>query len=196
MCTQPPCPQLSSATACRALVLEPVTLDDVGRLRLEVGVVRRHVAGRPMRPQVRLAPDPLHDVLDHADVGGEATAGPVSRAVRRWALRGGQHENPHPRRQLPRRPAAVAVGRALHAVLHEPPAPLGDGRPRHVQLRLHRSCGDALGEEQHDLGALDQSRGQAVRAGDLLKVIGLCVGQMNRLSFKGHIYVRRRQWPH
>ncbi len=39
-----------------------VETDDVGGLRLEVGVVRRHVAGQPVRPQVRLAPDPLYDV--------------------------------------------------------------------------------------------------------------------------------------
>ena len=51
-----------------------------------------------------------------------------------------------------------------------------------VELRLHRPCGNALGEEQHDLGPLDESRGQGLRAGDLLEVIALCVGQMNRLS--------------
>ena len=73
----------------------------------------------------------------------------------------------------------MTVRQALYAVLEEPPAPLGDGRTRDVELRLHRPCGNALGEEQHDLGALDEFRWQGVRAGGLLEVIALCVGQMN-----------------
>ena len=158
------------------------------------GVVRRHAAGQPVRPQVRLAPDALYDVLAHVEMGREAPAGPLRRAVRRRAPRGRQHPGAHACSQLPGRPAPVAVGQAFHAVLQEPPAPLGDGRSRHVELRLHRSCGDAIGEEHHDLGALDEPCGQGVRPGDLLEVIALRVGQMNRLSSKG-IYAERRQ-PH
>ncbi len=170
-----------------------VETDDVGGLRLEVGVVRRHIAGQPVWPHVRLAPNPLYDVLVHAEVGREAAARPVGRPVGRRAACGGQQAGAQPHRQLPPRPAPVTVRQALHAVLQEPPTPLGDGRTRDVEPRLHRPCGNALGEEQHDLGALDESRGQGVRAGDLLEVIALYVGQMNRLSFKGHI--RRRRQP-
>ena len=78
----------------------------------------------------------------------------------------------------------MTVRQALHAVLNEPPPPLGDGRSRDIEFRLHRPCGNALGEEQHDLGALDESRRQGVRAGDLLEVIALYVGHMNRLSLQ------------
>ena len=69
--------------------------------------------------------------------GGEAPAGPVRRPVRRPAPRGRRHPGAHPRCQLPARPAPVAVGPALHAVLQEPPAPLGDGRPRPNRARLY-----------------------------------------------------------
>ena len=44
--------------------------DNVGRLRLEVGVGRGHVAGQPMGRQVGLAPDTLHDILAHTEVSG------------------------------------------------------------------------------------------------------------------------------
>ena len=52
-----------------------VETDDVGGLRLEVGVVRRHVAGQPVRPQVGLAPNTLDDVLADTEMGGEAATG-------------------------------------------------------------------------------------------------------------------------
>ena len=129
----------------------------------------------------------------HLEVRREATARPVRRPVRRRAACGGQHPGAQPCRQLPRWPAPVTIRQTLHAVLQEPPAPLRDGRSRDVELHLHRPCGNALGEEQHDLGALDESSGQGVRAGDLLEIIALCVAHMNRLSFKGHI--RRRRQP-
>ena len=97
--------------------------DDVGRLRLEVGVGGRHVARQPVRSQIGLAPDALDDVLAHPEMSRQAPAGPMRRPVRRWAPCSGQHPSPHPRRQLPRRSTPVAVGRALHAVLQEPTAP-------------------------------------------------------------------------
>ena len=73
------------------------------------------------------------------------------------------------------------------------PSPLGDGRTGDIELGGHGSCAHAVGEEQHDLGALDEFGRQGARAGDLFEVTALRVGQMNRLSFKGHI--PRRQQP-
>lgn len=57
-----------------------VETDDVSGLRLDVGVVRRHIAGQPVWPHVRLAPDPLYDVLVHAEMGRETAARPVRRS--------------------------------------------------------------------------------------------------------------------
>ena len=137
------------------------------------GSVRRHVAGQPVGPQVGLPPDALYDVLVLAEAGRETAPRPVRRPVRRGAACGDQPAGAQAHRQLPPRPAPVTVRQALHAVLQQLPAPLGDGRTRDVELRLHRPRGHALGEEQHDLGALDESRKQGVRAGDLLEVIAL-----------------------
>ena len=54
-----------------------VESDDVGGLRLEVGVVGRHIARQPVRAQFGLLPDALYDILAHAEMGGKAPAGPV-----------------------------------------------------------------------------------------------------------------------
>ena len=107
----------------------------------EVGVCGDHVAREPTGPQVGLAPNALHDVLAHTEVDCDAAARPLRCPTRRWTSRGGQHPPAHPRRQLPRPPASVPVQPAFHAVLHEPAAPRGDGRTRHVKIRPHGSCG-------------------------------------------------------
>ena len=51
------------------------------RRPVEVGVVRRQVAGEPVRPRGRLAPDPLCDVPAHTEVGGQALAGDLLEFV-------------------------------------------------------------------------------------------------------------------
>ena len=167
-----------------------VEADDVGRLRLEVRVVRGHVAGQPMRSQVCFAPDALHHVLAHAQVGGQAAAGPVRRPVRRRAARGGQHPGTHTGGQLPRRPPGIVARQAIHAALEKPPAPLRDDRARDLELRGHRPCRNAVGEQQHDLGALHEAGRQGTRAGNFLKIIALVGRQMNRSSFKWHICLK------
>ena len=87
-----------------------VELDDVSRLGVEVGVVGRHLARQPARPQVCLPPDALYDVLVHGEVGIEAAERLVRRPVGRRAAAGrvacgGQHAGAQPHRQLPPRPA-------------------------------------------------------------------------------------------
>ena len=160
-------------------------------LGLEVGVGRSHVARQPMGPQVSLSPDALDQVLAHTEVRGKATAGPVRRPVRWRAAGGRQHPGAYARCQLPRCTSRVVARQALHAVLQEAAAPLGDGRARDVEFRGHGPCRNTLGEKQHDLGTLHEPGRQGVRACKLLELIALGSGQMNRLSFKGHIPRRR-----
>jgi hypothetical protein len=145
-----------------------------------------------MGPEVSFAPHALDQVLRQTEVGGKAAAGPVRRAIRRRAARGGQYSGAYACGQLPRRTSRVLARQALHAVLQEAAAPLGDGRARDVELGGHGPCRNALGEEQHDLGALNKPGRQDVRACDLFELIALDGGQTNRLSFKWHMPIRRQ----
>ena len=138
-----------------------------------------------MGSQVGFAPDALYGVLAHAEVGGEAAARPVCgplRGGRRVAASTGARTRAVNFHGAPPR---VPARQALNAFLEERPAPLGDGRAADIELGGYGSNRHAVGEEQHDLGALYELGGECARAGKLLEVLALCVGQMNQLSFKG-----------
>ena len=156
-----------------------------GRCRWRAASGQRRPS-RSMEPQVGLAPDALYDVLAHSRVGlrgADRTSGWSRPAAGVW-WRPAPGREPV-RYQLPRCASPVAARQALDAVLKEAPAPLGDGRAGDIELRHHGARGNAVGKEQHDLRALDEFGGQGAKTGDLLKVIALRVGQMNRLSLEG-----------
>ena len=141
-----------------------VEIDYVSRLGLEVGLVRRHVARQAARPAGRPPPDPLYDVLVDTHVGrggGGTTSGrPVRRRV--WRPARGRAAVP------PASTAAAAGDSSSGPPRRAPEAGAATRRwsvERDVELRLHRPSGNALGEVQLDLGALDESRGHGVRAG-------------------------------
>ena len=152
-----------------------VEADDVGRLRLEVRVVRHHVAGEPMGLQVCFAPDALHEILTHARAGGEAAAGPVRRPVRRRAARRGQHPGTHTCGQLPRRPPGIVAPQAVHVTLQRPPAPLRDGRARDVELRRSTGALPALHAEERFVSRRRRVRARPVGAA-LLSLYRVCDG--------------------
>ena len=145
------------AEHCRVTRQVEVEAAAVGRGRLEVRALRGHVTREPMGLPVGVAPDALHHVLSHAQVGREAAAGPVRP-------RGGcQQPATRTAGQLPRRAPGIVAPQAVRAPLQEPPAWLRDGRAGDVAHRGHGSCRNPGRQERQDRRAPHEA-GQSVRA--------------------------------
>ena len=135
----------------RVLWRVQIQADDLGRLGLEVRIVRGHVAFEPMRSQRVLAPDARHHHVRDLELCRQLSRAPVSRPVERLALDAPLQDARLQRRrqgrgQLPGVPAEQA-GQALG---HEALAPAINEAVRAVQLVANRRPGVPRIEQQNE----------------------------------------------
>ena len=85
----------------RVLQRVQVQTDDVGRLVLEVRIVRRHVPRQTVGLEPRPSPDLRHGHVGDTELPSHLSRGPVRRAVRRRLSSHRKHARFHPRRDHP-----------------------------------------------------------------------------------------------
>ena len=163
-----------------------VEADDVCGLALEVGVVGGHVALEAMRLDVGLAPNAVHEILADAEMLGEFAAGPMGGTVGGLVTGGAKYPGAQPRRKLRGRLAGAMRFEPVEAALEEALFPARDGRRSRVELFLDGVVGEAVGEQQQDLGAQHEAGGQRLRARNLVELSALLEVQLNGFAFKRH----------
>ncbi len=144
--------------------------DDGADLLDEEGIGGEREVLLPVGLDLERGPDALDRGLRHAGGRGHGTAGPVRAAVGGSGL----ERLPQPRHEglvreaaRPSRPGLVV--QAHEALGAEALAPLADRLAADAEPLGHRLVVQALGAQQHDLGAAHQARGQAARAGQHLE---------------------------
>jgi len=148
----------------RRIEIEP---DDVGRLALEVRIVRRHVALQTMRLKTGFAPDEMNHRLAHAELVAELAAGPMRRTVARFAAGGVEDSGPRLGSEFAWRLPGALGFQAVESGLEEAPLPLADRTRRGVEFVDDLAVGPAVGQQQHDLGSKNKARRQRLRVADV-----------------------------
>ena len=140
-----------------------VKADDVADLLDEEGIGGELEVLLPMGLEVERGPEALARGLRDPGGGGHGTAGPVRSAVGRLGL----ERLPHQRHDGVVRDGARSSQTAfvVEALAAEAFAPLADRLATDTEPLGHRRVVQALGAQEHDLGAAHQTRGQAARPG-------------------------------
>ena len=103
-----------------------IQANHVGGLRLEVGIVRLHVALEAVGLEARALPRLRDEVVMNLQHASQLPGTPVRTAVGRWLLGLGQHTRFHRRGQHRRRLPAVARAQPLETGRQKTPAPAID----------------------------------------------------------------------
>lgn len=164
-----------------------IETDDVGRLAFEVGIVGSHVALQTMGLEIGFAPDAMNEVLADAEFVGEFTAGPMSGAVAGLAAGGVENLGAQAGGKFPGRLSGPMGFESVKAVLEETFLPLADGGRGSVEFVGDGLIGEALGQQQYDLGPRHEAGGQRLRAGNFLELGTLSGLQSDLTTFKRHI---------
>jgi hypothetical protein len=134
--------------------------DDVLDLLGEGGVVRALEAAHPVRLQAMLLPDPLDGAQRDPDRVSQGATSPMGDLSRRLgtAERKNLSDSAGGMGCLAGRAGLVAQ-EAIHTLLGVALLPAPDGGPADPRLLGDLQDGEALGREQHDVGALNVLEG-------------------------------------
>ena len=159
-----------------------VEANDVADLLDEEGIGRELEVLLPMGLEVERGPEALDRGLGDPGGLGHGTAGPVRAAVGGLGLErlpdqchdGVVRDGARPSR-------AVLVVEAHEALGTEALAPLADRLAADADPFRHRRIVQALGTQEHDLGAAHQARGQAARPSQRLEFLARILADCKRL---------------
>src|ERR1700730_5795777 len=128
--------------------------DHVGRLGLEIGVVRSHVALEAMRLQTRPGPNSSHPHVRDAEVSGQLAAAPVGASVGRRLAGGSQNLSLQPVSLRSRVSSPVSGIEAVQSLGQETRAPEPDETLTAVKLVFDLGVGTTIGQEEHEARSL------------------------------------------
>jgi hypothetical protein len=128
-----------------------VEANDIGGLRLEVWIGRRHVPSKPVRLQARSGPDARHHHVTDPHHPGQFAGAPMGGPIGRDLTRAGQNPRFHLRRQDPRWLAPIPRPQPDYAPLDKPAFPPADVGGEAAHGLLNRRVGLAGGHHQDHL---------------------------------------------